>query len=68
KVFKDRVRNRGIYTGNNRARIADSLCSILGIENPLAWDPVEFQAMDFDQRSKAYRRQQDHQRIEDPVD
>ncbi|KAF2744305.1 hypothetical protein M011DRAFT_470717, partial [Sporormia fimetaria CBS 119925] len=68
RSLKTVLRNRGVYTGNNRARIADSLCSILGIEDPLPWDPVEFQAMDFDQRSKAYRRQQKHQRIEDPVD
>lgn len=68
RSLKTVLRNRGVYTGNNQARIADSLCSILGIEDPLAWDPVEFQAMDFDQRSKAYRRQQKHQRIDAPVD
>ncbi|KAF1360712.1 hypothetical protein EJ07DRAFT_85816, partial [Lizonia empirigonia] len=58
KSLKTILRHRGVYTGNNRARIADSLYNLLCMENTPEWDPVEFQAMEFDQRSRAYKRQQ----------
>ncbi|KAF1934569.1 hypothetical protein EJ02DRAFT_490999 [Clathrospora elynae] len=53
---------RGVYTGSNRARIADSLYNMIATENALEWDPAEFQSMDFDSRSKAYKLQQNSQR------
>lgn len=59
KSLKTVLQHRGVYTGNNRARVADSLFKLLGEENSPKWDPADFQAMDFDRRSKAYKRQQD---------
>ncbi|KAF1828151.1 hypothetical protein BDW02DRAFT_618441 [Decorospora gaudefroyi] len=56
KSLKTVLRRHGVYTGNNRARVADSLFNLLGGENPPEWDPVEFQATKFDERSEAYQR------------
>jgi hypothetical protein len=56
KSLKTVLRYRGIYTGNNRARVADSLYKTLAMDDIPEWDPAEFQAMTFDQRSKAYKR------------
>jgi hypothetical protein len=61
RSLKTVLRHRGVYTGNIRARVADSLFKLLGGENPPEWDHAEFQATDFDTRSKAYKRQQDPQ-------
>ncbi|KAF1936906.1 hypothetical protein EJ02DRAFT_447775 [Clathrospora elynae] len=55
---------RGVYTGSNRARIANSLYNMIATENALEWDPAEFQSMDFDSRSKAYKQQQNAPRID----
>ncbi|KAF1934504.1 hypothetical protein EJ02DRAFT_310402, partial [Clathrospora elynae] len=62
KSLKTVLRHRGVYTGSNRARIADSLYNMIATENALEWDPAEFQSMDFDSRSKAYKLQQNSQR------
>ncbi|KAF1934946.1 hypothetical protein EJ02DRAFT_389925 [Clathrospora elynae] len=64
KSLKTVLRHRGVYTGSNRARIADSLYNMIATENALEWDPAEFQSMDFDSRSKAYKRQQNAPRID----
>jgi hypothetical protein len=63
KSLKTALRHRGIYTGNNRARVADSLYKTLAMDNVPEWDPAEFQAMKFDHRSRAYERQNNAQRI-----
>jgi hypothetical protein len=34
RCLKTVLRHRGVYTGNNRARVADSLFNLLGGENP----------------------------------
>ncbi|KAG9388347.1 hypothetical protein A1F94_001239 [Pyrenophora tritici-repentis] len=49
---------KGVYTGKFRARVADSLFNLLGGENAPEWDPAEFKAEKFDERSEAYQRQQ----------
>ncbi|KAF1937068.1 hypothetical protein EJ02DRAFT_331450, partial [Clathrospora elynae] len=64
KSLKTVLRHRGVYTGSNRARIADSLYNMIATENALEWDPAEFQSMDFDSQSKAYKRQQNAPRID----
>ncbi|KAG9382321.1 hypothetical protein A1F94_006242 [Pyrenophora tritici-repentis] len=38
--------------------VADSLFNLLGGENAPEWDPAEFKAEKFDERSEAYQRQQ----------
>ncbi|KAF1974006.1 hypothetical protein BU23DRAFT_567798 [Bimuria novae-zelandiae CBS 107.79] len=58
KSLKMVLRHRGVYTGNNRARLANSLYNLSTLENTPEWDPVEFKAIIFDQRSRAYKRQQ----------
>jgi hypothetical protein len=63
KALKTVLRHRGIYTGNNRARVVDSMYKTLAMENSPEWDPAEFEAMEFDHRSKAYERQQNTHRI-----
>ncbi|KAE8821935.1 hypothetical protein HRS9139_01239 [Pyrenophora teres f. teres] len=63
KSLKTVLRYRGIYTGNNRARVADSLYKTLAMDDIPKWDPAEFQAMTFDHRSKAYQRQNNARRI-----
>jgi hypothetical protein len=63
KSLKTVLRHRGIYTGNNRARVVDSMYKTLAMENSPEWDPVEFKAMEFDHRSRAYKRQQNTQQI-----
>ncbi|KAA8626806.1 hypothetical protein PtrV1_02486 [Pyrenophora tritici-repentis] len=65
RSLKSVLRHRGVYTGNNHARVADSLYNILGIENTLEWEPAEFRAMKFDQQSEAYQRQQSNKRQQD---
>jgi hypothetical protein len=35
KSLKTVLQHRGVYTGNNRAKIVDSLYSIVGIEDAL---------------------------------
>ena len=67
KSLKTILRHRGVYTGNLRSRVADSLFNLLGGENPPEWDPVEFQATKFDERSEAYKRQQSAHQVA-PVD
>jgi hypothetical protein len=56
KSLKTMLQYRGVYTGNNCVRVVDSLFNLLGRENALEWDPADFQSMDFDPRSKAYKR------------
>ena len=63
KSLKTVLRYRGIYTGNNRARVADSLYKTLAMDDIPEWDPAEFQAMTFDHRSKAYQRQQNARQV-----
>ena len=58
RSLKTVLRYRGVYTGNLRARVVDSLFDLLGGENPPEWDPVEFKVTKFDERSEAYQRQQ----------
>ncbi|KAF2025957.1 hypothetical protein EK21DRAFT_103537 [Setomelanomma holmii] len=58
KSLKTVMRHRGVYTGNIRARVADSMFNLLGGENSPEWDPAEFKATKFDERSEAYQRQQ----------
>ncbi|KAF2023535.1 hypothetical protein EK21DRAFT_105246 [Setomelanomma holmii] len=58
KSLKTVMRHRGVYTGNIRARVADSMFNLLGGENSPEWDPAEFKATKFDERYKAYQRQQ----------
>ena len=67
RSLKSILRHRGVYTGNNHARLADSLYSLLGKDEPLVWDPTEFQATHFDKRSRAYERQQSHKLNGNPV-
>jgi hypothetical protein len=62
RSLKSVLRHRGVYTGKNHAKITDSFLKILKMENLPEWDPAEFQAMEFDNRSKAYKRQQNAQR------
>jgi hypothetical protein len=67
RSLKTVLRHRGVYTGNLRARVVDSLFNLRGGENPPEWDPVEFRAARVDKRSEAYQRQQNaHQAA--PVD
>ncbi|KAI1675845.1 PAT1 domain containing protein [Pyrenophora tritici-repentis] len=58
RSLKTVLRYRGVYTGKFRARVADSLFNLLGGENAPEWDPAEFKAEKFDERSEAYQRQQ----------
>jgi hypothetical protein len=59
RSLKTVLRHRGVYTGNNRAKIVDSLHSMVDMKDALEWDLADFRTMDFDRRSKAYKRQQD---------
>ena len=61
KSLKAVLRRRGVYTGKNRANVVDSFCKMLAMEVTPEWDHAEFQAMEFDNRSKAYRRRQNAQ-------
>jgi hypothetical protein len=61
KSLKTVLQHRGVCTGNNRAKIVDSLYSMMDMENAPKWDPTDFQTMDFDRRSRAYKRQQNAQ-------
>ena len=61
RALKTVLRHRGVYTGKFRARVADSLFNLLGGENAPEWDLVEFKAEKFDERSEAYKRQQNAQ-------
>ncbi|KAF1964084.1 hypothetical protein BU23DRAFT_585750 [Bimuria novae-zelandiae CBS 107.79] len=58
KSLKMVLRHREVYTGNNRARLTNSLYNLSTLKNTPEWDPVEFKAIIFDQRLRAYKRQQ----------
>ena len=42
RSLKTVLRNRGIYTGKNRATVVNSMYKTLAMDNPPEWDPVEF--------------------------
>ncbi|KAF1970758.1 hypothetical protein BU23DRAFT_581893 [Bimuria novae-zelandiae CBS 107.79] len=62
KALKTVLWYKGIYTGNNRARVVDFIYKTRAMDNSPEWDPAEFKAMEFDHRLKAYKRQQNTQR------
>ncbi|KAF7455130.1 hypothetical protein A1F99_023880 [Pyrenophora tritici-repentis] len=62
RSLKSVLRHRGVYTGNNHARVADSLYNILGIENTLEWEPAEFRAMKFDQHTQSIQLYNNHRK------
>ena len=58
RILKQFLREGGVYTGRKNGGIAAQLAELLTIENLPEWNMEEFKRMTFDERSKAFQKQQ----------